>query len=172
MSAPVRAAAVAVLLLAAVAGAIVWGIDASRPTPGGGPADGAQDAEALLEGLATADPATWKRTVGALAALGAPAVAPLTHALASPHRATREGAAHALGDIGGASAPAVDVLLRVFVDDDDDFVRWKAARALGRIGPAAAKALPELRRAAADARQSEIVRATAERAVALIASGS
>ncbi len=154
----------ALVLIGGVALAVFLWVDAEPPAP----VEPDADIAALLERLTVSDPATWKATVAELAAVGAPAVVPLTEALRAEHRAIREGAAHALGDIGVSAASAVGQLLETFLQDEDDFVRWKAARALGRIGPAAVDALPALERAGADQRESEIVRATSQRAVELI----
>jgi HEAT repeat protein len=121
-------------------------------------------AEALIEELQRPDPAHWKATVGRLVALGPVVVPSLIQALSHEHRAVREGAAHALGDLGSASAPAVDALVVAF-EDPDDFVRWKAARALGFIGPAAARAQAALEPAANSQQETEIVRASAQAAL-------
>ena len=48
------------------------------------------------------------------------------------------------GEIGPASAPAVEALTGR-LDDFDDDVRGYSARALGKIGPAALSSLPALK---------------------------
>ncbi len=120
--------------------------------------------EVLLERLREPDPVLWKETVRQLASDGANIVPDLIEALDDRHRAVREGAAHALGDIGPDAAPAVDALIRTF-EDEDDYVRWKVARALGRIGHAAAAAIPMLEAAVNAERETELMRATAQRAL-------
>jgi HEAT repeat protein len=82
-------------------------------------------------------------------------------------RDVREVAAHALGDLAPED-PTVVPALRARLEDPDDYVRWKVVRALGRQGARALACLPALRAIAAAARETEVVRASAERAVAEI----
>ena len=128
---------------------------------------GTEQAEALINELQVPDPAHWRATVAEIVAQGPSMVPVLIDALGHEHRAVREGAAHALGDLRRESAPAIDALIVAF-EDPDDFVRWKAARALGRIGPAAARAIPVLTPAAESQQETEIVRASAQAALAHI----
>jgi len=157
-------------LLAGVTLLAACGAQDERPTTTSDRRVGSEAVATWIEELRIPDPALWKRRVAALGGAGAPAVPALIEALRDPSRAVREGAAHALGDIGARAAPAVEALIVAF-EDPDDFVRWKAARALGRIGPAARAAVPILRPAATDPRETEVVRATAIRALEQI-SGS
>jgi len=133
--------------------------------------EGSPSAERIamrIAAWATASQTEWKADMVALPKeLGTAALQPLIDALGHAHRNVREGAAHALGELGADAAPAVQALTRAF-EDEDDFVRWKAARALGNIGPAAASALPLLGLAAEAEQETEIVRASAQKAVGQI----
>lgn len=69
----------------------------------------------------------------ALAAIGDVAVNPLSALLDSPHEWTKLNAVFALGEIGGAAAPAVPRLLELLDDPSHRVIRY-AANALGSIG--------------------------------------
>jgi HEAT repeat protein len=69
-----------------------------------------------------------------------PAVAGLTHELASPNTITRSRAARELGKLQEQAAAAVPDLVRALADADP-FVARDASEALGKIGPAAVPAL-------------------------------
>ena len=79
----------------------------------------------------------------ALAAIGAPAVAPLVDALADTHEHVRASAAYGLGEMGAAAAGAVQALTRV-VRDDTAAVRFHAISALGMIAEPAAPIIDAL----------------------------
>ena len=79
----------------------------------------------------------------ALAAIGAPAVAPLVDALADTHEHVRASAAYGLGEMGAAAAGAVHALTRV-VRDDTAAVRFHAISALGMIAEPAAPIIDAL----------------------------
>lgn len=83
-------------------------------------------------------------------------------------RWVREAAGRALRDLGPRAAGAAATLvpaLRQALGDEDDYVRWRAAEALGRLGAAGAPSLDDLGRHAADADETEVVRASSEAAV-------
>ncbi len=101
---------------------------------------------------------------GRLAAIGSPAVPTLVAWLEDPERNVREGAAHALGNLAPRTIEVATALARR-IEDPDDYVRWKVIRALGRQREAARDALPALRRIARAELETEIVRASAQRAV-------
>lgn len=79
-------------------------------------------------------------------------------------RNVREAAAHALGELAPQDEVAV-ARLAATIEDDDDYVRWKAIRALGRIGKPAAHLRPQLQAIAEAEREVEVVRAAAQRAL-------
>ena len=79
----------------------------------------------------------------ALAAIGAPAVAPLVDALADTHEHVRASAAYGLGEMGAAASGAVHALTRV-VRDDTAAVRFHAISALGMIAEPAAPIIDAL----------------------------
>ena len=79
----------------------------------------------------------------ALAAIGAPAVAPLVAALADPQEHVRASVAYGLGEMGAAAAGAVQALTRV-VRDDSAAVRFHAISALGMIAKPAAPIIDAL----------------------------
>lgn len=105
-----------------------------------------------------------------IAAHGDPAVPVLVEWLDDPSRNVRETAAHALGNLAPRT-PEVVRALAARLEDPDDYVRWKVIRALGRQRGAARDHLPELRAIAEATRETEVVRATAERAVLEIEGG-
>lgn len=78
-----------------------------------------------------------------LAALGRPALAPVTRLLEHGHWGVRAMAADTLGNLGSAAHTAVPALARLLADGHPR-VRRHAAEALGRVGAAAAPALPAL----------------------------
>ena len=134
-------------------------------TPHGPAAPTEAEIAQRITAWATAPQSEWKADMVALPAeLGVAALTPLIEALSHPSRAVREASAHALGELGEDATPAVEALTRAF-EDEDDFVRWKAARALGNIGPAAESALRLLVPAAEAEQETEIVRASAQKAV-------
>jgi len=87
--------------------------------------------------------------IGAIEAMGKPAVPYLIDGLHASAPSTRKEAALCLGRIGEDAAVAVPDLARA-LDDDDKGVRQWAAFALGRMGPAAGDALEDLRAALTD----------------------
>jgi len=106
--------------------------------------------------------------VRTLGVIGDPRAVPaLRRLLAAGSRDDRCWAAHALGRLGAAAAPAVDALTVRLAEDGDPLVRAEAARALGRVGPAARPALPALR-AAADEAGVALVREHALAAIAAV----
>lgn len=105
---------------------------------------------ALLVALEEVDSSVFQAVVGALSAVGQPAILPLIGALRAPQERVREGAARALGRLGvNLNEPAY---LRLAVDpligalrDGAFVVRRAAAWALGNIAPrldAASRGLP------------------------------
>ena len=79
-------------------------------------------------------------------------------------RGVREWSAHAIGDFAIADDEAVAALVQA-LEDEDDWVRWKAVRALGMLGPIAKRTLPLLEPIAAAEQEVEVVRAAAQVAV-------
>lgn len=142
------------LLLAAFAYRL---LDRPEPVPV------AVDPLPVIERLRNPEKGPFEAAIAELAAMGPPAVPALVAALKSPDRSIREGVAHALGDIKPKDATSIAALIDAF-EDDDDFVRWKVARALGNIGPLAKAALPALQLATSE-KESEVVRAHAQRAI-------
>ncbi len=102
--------------------------------------------------------------LGALEALGEPAVEPLVQQLDSPSGHIRRNAAEALGWVAAPST--AEALLRVVQRDDNADVRAQAAWALGQIGNPAAQAV--LERVAADDPAMR-VRSAAEQALTQLA---
>ena len=89
----------------------------------------------------------------------------LVEMLKDEDAAVRLSAAHLLGEIGPAAAPALVTALQ----DDDASVRRNAAVALGSIGPAAKEALPALTTALKD--EDRRVREAARSALKKIKAG-
>lgn len=92
----------------------------------------------------------------------------LLEGLLDGDRGVREWSAHALGDLAarGEAAARSETVVRALVvalQDQDDYVRWKAVRALGNIGPPARVALPLIRETVATSQ--EILRASGEKAL-------
>ena len=65
----------------------------------------------LIESLSDTDPEVRQYAAVSLASVGTDAVEALTATLRGPNREARAAAAYALGQIGGAAAPATEVLL-------------------------------------------------------------
>jgi CubicO group peptidase (beta-lactamase class C family) len=103
----------------------------------------------LVEALADADPFAAGAAAEALAGIGGPGVPALSAALGDPRESVRQGAAIALGKIGGEARAAVPALVRALSDPKEN-VRWCAANALGAVGGAASTAVPALREALHD----------------------
>lgn len=91
--------------------------------------------------LATADEATTRHAMDALAAIGGKAVPRLTEAL--KHEKLRVQAAYTLGQIGPEAASATDALAKL-LENDNSKVASEAAMALAKIGPAAKGSVPAL----------------------------
>ncbi|MCA9314372.1 MAG: HEAT repeat domain-containing protein [Planctomycetes bacterium] len=131
----------------------------------------ALDAEAIHAELLAARGGTALRELATrLAAHGDAAVPVLVRWLDDPARNVRETAAHALGNLAPRT-PEVVKALAARLEDPDDYVRWKVIRALGRQRGVAREYLPAIRAIAEATRETEVVRAAAERAVLEIQEG-
>ncbi len=89
-----------------------------------------------------ADTITAFHALGALAALGKPAV-PILLDILENEVALRVEVASTLGEMGSAAAAATDALAKLVADEDLN-VATEAVLALGKIGPAAKSAVPAL----------------------------
>lgn len=103
----------------------------------------------LVEALADADPFAAGAAAEALAGIMAQSVPALSAALGDSRESVRQGAAIALGKIGGEAVAAVPALVRALSDPKEN-VRWCAVNALGAVGGAASTAVPALREALHD----------------------
>lgn len=119
---------------------------------------------ALLVELASVRASDHRAAVEKIVAWAHPDLPWLCALLQHDHRGVREGVAHALGDLSPRDPEVVRALLRAF-EDADDYVRWKAARALGNIGDVPIAVRERLQQAAKAERETEVVRAAAQRAV-------
>ena len=126
------------------------------------------DPEARLPALAVHR--LWRELATRLAAHGDASVPVLVRWLDDPARNVRETAAHALGNLAPRT-PEVVKALAARLEDPDDYVRWKVIRALGRQRGVAREYLPAIRAIAEATRETEVVRAAAERAVLEIQEG-
>lgn len=106
-------------------------------------APGARLIGAMVTSLAEPEAGSQRATVGALAAVGPPAVKPLLAALKSRDPKARIGAAEAVERIGPAAADAAGTLTS-WLSRDDDTLRAAAADALGSLGDAARPAVNAL----------------------------
>jgi HEAT repeat protein len=95
-------------------------------------------ADALIERLHDANPATRRTAAVALSRQGKAVVGVLVKALDSPRPETRQGAALALGRIGGEAKEAVPALL-LRLKDESARVMVEAAEAIKKIDPERAK---------------------------------
>lgn len=95
----------------------------------------------LEKTLHSADEATARNALGALATLGPAAVPRLIEAL--KYKPLREDIAIILGQMGPAAAPATEALSRL-LEDENKHVAIESALALARIGPKAVSAVPAL----------------------------
>jgi HEAT repeat protein len=88
-----------------------------------------------------ADELTIRNALGAMSAMGAPAVPRLVEAL--KYEKGRGYVIYALGEMGAAAAPATPALVAA-IGDNDPLVGDEAVLALAKIGPGAKEAVPAL----------------------------
>ncbi len=104
----------------------------------------------LVDQIATkGTPAEHEWIFKALRGMGAPAVGPLTVALASPNPAVRAGAASAFTGMSISAPPTIKALVAL-VGDKEPTVRAAALRAVGGIRSEQANVLPKVEAALAD----------------------
>jgi HEAT repeat protein len=95
----------------------------------------------MEKALASADEATVRQALDALATLGPAAVPRLIEAL--KHDSVRAQVAYTLGQIGPPAAPATEALAKLLNNKDPKVVS-EAAMALAKIGPSASAGVPAL----------------------------
>lgn len=145
-------------------GAVAWWVGQQvRSAIDTGPYAGISTTE-ILSRLPAADKASWDAYVTALGQRGPAALDDLLAGLTHGHRNVREGAAHAIGDIGEPAARAVPALM-ISLEDEDDYVRWKSMRALARIGKAAEPARRQIEAAVNSRHETPVIKAWAETAL-------
>jgi HEAT repeat protein len=104
---------------------------------------GGKPAVSVLMAMAFADAGPRDQAQALLVAQGDAAVAPLMKVLKKSSNGERRQAAAMLGAIGPKAKPAVESLVRL-LDDDDEQVREAGMTALEKIGTNAAEAVPDL----------------------------
>ena len=146
--------------------------------------------DALLRASKDADPAVRAaaarqlRTLVERRSAGNDWVAPMLPLLRDPDADVRSAAAGLFRAAGGEAHPAVDPLLALLAEEQDEDVRRVAIEAIGAIGDAsesydrgikadiATRARPTLERLAADSRLDEDSREAAQKALRSIATGT